>query len=648
MIALSLTLSLLLPQDPGQTAASSKTMPEGGTLMFLELAPLERWRQVRDRVIQIQAFEDPAMYRFFRWIAASDGDRDHLSNRAPELFRVLDAFDEGFTAALLLDYGKRPTPRGLALVAAASKGSRVKAASKIFEGLFEPQAQQVGSQQAKADKVYRRTQRDLVVTVTPIADSPVRARYATWKVKNADPDRDWLSWRTPHLCWTTFGRRAAAFVGTSGRKAYGDTGRKHLERLIGLSKSRGGTQIGEPISHMEGEIQLLRGGLRFGAIAKAEGVMNERARTEIKTMGFDGWEGIQATLFSGPEGFREVYQILDEGKPNSFYRIFREPKAPLKQVLAHLPPETLAFARVGADGKALGQWLESGWKTMVGREDRNSFLRVCRSLLALPEQEAGMEDLDDLNNLTMFVLPASPGAPVPQPGILLECPEQPGEVRKLLEMIGGTILREAIGADESKVVLGKLGKGDDAVEYLSFKKLWGGAGQGGMNEMTLITNFFGGGFFSAKRVGPYLVLGCNPKDIRRMARSIAKGKNLLTRPEIQKVFAASLEPGAKINVLDAWVDAGPVIKGLGMFSTMLPMLLMSGSFSGDEAENIPLKGFPRWSDTAKLIKPESFQAVRVGSNIRIEHRGGTLLSPMAWWGFAMCEEFWGSLSKLVR
>ena len=98
----------------------------------------------------------------------------------------------------------------------------------------------------------------------------------------------------------------------------------------------------------------------------------------------------------------------------------------------------------------------------------------------------------------------------------------------------------------------------------------------------------------------------------------------------------------------AWIDPDPVINGVGTFSTLLPMLMLGASYGEDEAENIPLKGFPRWGDAAKLLKPETFQAVRVGTNIEIEHRGGTLMSPMAWWGFAMCEEFWGALSRLVR
>ena len=88
MIALTLALSLLLYQDPGKTMPSSKTMPDDGTLMFLEIAPVQQWRQVRSRIFQIQAFEDPSMARFFRWIAASDGDRDHLVRRSSELFKV--------------------------------------------------------------------------------------------------------------------------------------------------------------------------------------------------------------------------------------------------------------------------------------------------------------------------------------------------------------------------------------------------------------------------------------------------------------------------------------------------------------------------------------------------------------------------------
>ncbi len=358
---------------------------------------------------------------------------------------------------------------------------------------------------------------------------------------------------------------------------------------------------------------------------------------------------MQAGLFSGPEGLREVYQILDEGKPNSFYRIFKEPKAPLKQVLSHLSPRTLAFARVGADGKALSAWLEDSWSTMIGKEDRHAFLRVCRSLLGLPMQEEGEENFDDLENLTFFVLPAGPGAPVPQPGIMIECPETEGEVQRLLETIGTTMLKETFGADDSKIKLGKLGKGEDAVRYLSFKKLFAGTGRGGMSQVTILTNFLGGGFFSAKRMGPYLVLGCNPKDIRRMGRDIAKGETLLARPEIQKRFASELQPGAKSHLLDAWVDPAPMVKGAGMLSAgMMPLLLVGVRMYGDEAESIPMKGLPRWGDASKLLHPETIQAVRIGNNIRIEHKGGTLLSPMAWWGFGLAEHIWSILSKLVR
>ncbi len=294
MIALSLTLSLFLSQGPGPSAASSKTLPEAQTLMFLEMAPLEHWRQVRDRVFQIQAFEDPSMARFFRWMAVGNGDTWQLSQRAPELFSVMEAFDQGFTAAFLFDYGMRPQPRGVVLVAAASKGSKVKEAGKRFAGLFQPRAplkpgaDVAGGKQGRAPKVYRRTQRELVLTEAPIADSPVRSHYATWKKKEGDSQR-WYSWRTPHLSWTFFGRRAALFAGISGSKDYAEIGRKHLEKLIGLDKSRGGNAIGEPMGLLEGETTLLRGGLRFRRFAQDEKTMNKNNRKEIVAMGFDGW-----------------------------------------------------------------------------------------------------------------------------------------------------------------------------------------------------------------------------------------------------------------------------------------------------------------------------------------------------------------------
>ena len=649
MMLLPLMLSLCLYQDPGRTAPSSKTMPEDRTLMFLEIAPLSRWRQVRNRVFQIQAFEDPSLFHFFRWIAASDGDGYQMTQRVPELFSVIESFDQGLTAGYIFDRLVHPTPRGTVLVGAGSKGSRVKAAGKIFDGLFAPQKQVPDSQPKKAKKEYRRTQRELSLTETPLEDSPIRARYATWKPRDDKNQRNWLDWRTPHLGWAFFGRRAAFSVGTSGSKGYKDELLEPLAGLIGLEKSRGGTQLGEPMALMEGEIQLLRGGLRFGRFARDKKYTQERARKNIAAMGFDSWVGVQSGLFSGPEGLREVYQILDEGKPGSFYRIFREPKAPLRKVLSYLSPKTVAFARVGADGKALSSWLESSWKTMMGGEDRHSFLRICRSFLGLPAQKAGEENLDDLSGLTLFVLPASPGAPLPQPGVLLECPESKGEVDRLLETIGKTIFEESFGAKDSKVKLGKLGKGEDAVRYLSFKKLLQGFGGGGMSEMSIVANLFGGGFVSAKRSGPYLILGCNPKDVRRMARDIAKGKSLLDHPGIQKTFATSLEAGAPSHLLDAWVDPGAVIKKAGLFSTVVPMLMMGFSYYGGEAaESIPMKGLPRWGDAAKILHPESIQAVRAGTNIQIEHRGGTLLSPMAWWGFGMAEEFWGVLSRLVR
>lgn len=171
-----------------------------------------------------------------------------------------------------------------------------------------------------------------------------------------------------------------------------------------------------------------------------------------------------------------------------------------------------------------------------------------------------------------------------------------------------------------------LGKGDEAVRYIKLPD--GGAA----------ARMIGGGFLSATRVGPYFVLGLNPRTTRSLVRAVAKSDTLLTRDGFAERF-----PRGRGRTIQGFFDFKAAVTTGFARSSMLLMMFWDGF-----RRNGKMLPIPSPSDIAPWLGVEFLESEKTDFGHVLHVEGGTMLSLVAWAGVMCATSYVDFLQRLAQ
>ncbi len=659
MLTVSFGLCLLL-----QGAApfpASRSLPADRTLVAVELRGAEQLWTHRAAIAQLAIFERPRVQAMLRWIASTSPSMKLAIRRAGDFRDLLMAFDRGWTGATIFTpraHG-RPEP-AFYLVASASDAKRTRI---------------VGPRLARILRTGQR--KDLEERSEALADSPVSVRLYN-KVFKQDTNPDYS--RVQGFYYTVKGRFASfhSEYGWNTRTADEelDQVRKKVTRhrldvlgsLIGIgARTRGGARLGKPFVPPDGGEAL--GHFVYHIKRNIESPTHgpsERMREEFRKSGFGQWAGVQSCLWSDAGGVPHEHAEIRFTAPGpgdavSFFDCFQGNERGLGDAAQHLPAHALGAVRVALDGKHATRWLYEGVGDgmRLGRDDCAWFLGRVRAFASLPDSKDKEPAIDELHEITVALLPPAAGSLFPEMVVALRLPEHAGEIDRILGAVVSSLSR--MGKPTKPRVLGK---GADAVHYVSFKQVLASRG-GGMNPgrmaMQILSSVFGGGFVSAAREVETLYVGFNPRTMRKLLRAVRAGKTLATREGFLEHF-----PKASGRPLEAWFDFPGVARAMKGMQVALPFLFLGlravpvqqarpvagGSEEvdeeADESDSKPKMILPTVEDLAAVVREEYLTSERKDYGFGLDVQGGTLLSPTAWTAVVFAATYWDAIVSLAR
>ena len=635
---LSTVLSLGLCMQAG-VAPSSRYLPADRTLVAAEVAPPQVLWEHRNKIAQLGIFARPAVFGMIQKVTASS--RSKLPEVLPKLHDLIHVYDRGWTVgAVFVDRPSRDRRdlQGFYL-GYASDAKRARSTDALLKAVFAP----------AGDKIKRWT--------GPVVDSPVVAVGYAQQPDNPGNNYFW----SRGALHAVKGRSAAFWVGRE--YYYGNELEEQMKKgreirvasigsLIGLGKrSRGGMQFGDKVDLGEGATKLGSFVFRFkqNIQDKVHGA-RERQREMVKQSGFWEWDGVKSLTYLDGKGVPHVHAQIRHGADEwSFFKCFKPNGRSLGDSAAALPQWALGAARLSIDVDHTMKLLRDGWPGAFRyrADELDEVLTWVRAMAGLAPAE-GRPSLAGLRELTIGVLPAAPGSLLPELVMCVRSPAREGEVDGILERVSQLVTMMTRG--NQKVETKTLGKGEDAIKYLSLKSLFQGAGRGGMRpgniEMMLASSMLGGGFVSAKRQGDWLYVGFNPRTVRKLVRSVKKGETLDKRSG----FAARFPKGAA-RPLEMWFDFKGIAKSMKALDNVMPMMLLGMPVApGQRGADQPVKNaaLPTTADLVAVLGEESLWAEKAEYGWKIESVGGTMLSPSLWTTVTFAGIGWDILDGVVR
>ena len=638
---------------------SARNLPKDRTLLAGSVVGAETLWKHRAKIAQLGIFERERMQALVRYVAdQSDGGR-RLAERSRDLKRLVEVFDRGWTSAFVFTkFNRRGQDRYEPysyVVGAASEAKRTRRVDNLIAKLLDSDA----NKKVSVDRF-------------PIADSPLTA---TWHSVLESGGGNWRFWQS--LMHVTKGRYGSFQLGSLWAD---DPETKKVEllaprltahaQLLGIGTKRGGDRLGDGLSVGEGAQVLGRFVLRIRDHWQNPEIRpkNARIQREIESSGISQWVGAESCFYLDKEGTprvrAEIHYDVDDKAPSMFLS-FRGNKLGLGDEAEHLPDTTLAALRLGLDGAHTEKWLRHMVGNSIGAppEIAETIVRVTATLTGLVDANAEKATIKDLDDLTIALLPGAAGSLLPEAVLVVNTPKREGEVKAILDFASS-----AAGIVDKKIKT--LGKGEDAVQYVSLKALSSVFNSGPNAVMSKVAmSALGGGFVSAKRVGDRLLVGFNPRTLRKVVRKARKGETLAKRADFTPRF-----PKASGRALEAWFDFPELARSLRVVDSTLPLIFMGrasavrqvavvagepGVEIEEEEEEQP-KGapkqkprrakfvMPRSEDFATVLRVESLWAEAAPKKWILNSAGGSMLSPSVWTVFATAIDKWESLSRLAR
>lgn len=642
------TLALAVCLQAGGSQ-SSRFLPRDRTLMATSVAsPATLWKH-RSRIAQLAIWENPRMQSPFLFAANTDKATAAAIDALPQMRKLVELCDRGWTSALVFtDASGRPRPVQY-WVGAASEASSLRRVDNLIA------------------KILRSDDRQkLELTRLPIADSPVTSSSYVL----SEGDDNWRYRRM--LSSVTKARHVALSVGAeygSDDEQFKKTiGRRvgALGWLVGLGGGdRGGAKLGRRMRLPEGAVPLGRFMLRMrdNLHSETHGPKG-RIRDEMLKSGFGEWIGAQSQLYLDAEGTPHVRAEVHYGEDKvapSFFECFRGNERGLGDEAEGLPDTAFAAMRIAIDSKHTNRWLNESLADGFGLgSDLEVGVGLVRAVAGLPTE--GKPDLKDLAEATIAMLPPAAGSLLPELVFVFRSPAREGQVDSILKNLAALIGRG------QPMTIKSLGRGEDAVRYLSLKKaIPGGGGMVGGMEQQIMMSLLGGGFVSATRVGDRLYVGFNPRTMRKLVRAVRGGKTLAKRPG----FAARFPKGSG-RAVEAWFDFPKIAGSMRIIDSALPFFMLGRNVAADAAVAVAVPDggqeeeeepkaqqpkkkrakakliLPKSSDFAEVLREEFLWSEKQDHGWTLHAEGGTMLSPSAWAGVALAGVTWNELIGLLR
>ncbi len=628
---------------PGR--AASRALPIDKTLAALEIGSLDRFESEAAALPLLAFFKHPKVLGIWDYSAAQDAESKANLDAMSQLRQWLAAFDAGLTASFVFMpsmWGTRKQP-GLFVSGASQAGRSLDAFEAGFLEILNKARKQGHDLEACA------------ITRKPVTDSPLTIGLIEVPT-STEVNSDWGYRKRASLLQK--GRSAAFYLAS----AYGPLDEEKvatydrgiadtLAELVALRRDPPDLlSFGVAPPLREGETVVARAVLRVDEhlSSKEHGPTGDNVEAEMKASGFLGWDGACASLLHKADGsLREVLDSHDRRVTQaSIFRGLRGNGKGLGDRAASVPADALAVLRLVIDDAILTQWMQNMGDAFESRGDIDGFFAGFRATLGLQPADAdkGFAGLDEV---TVAIVPPAPGVLAPEFCFLLPGRGEAEAPARLLEAVASLLASAGIET-EAKT----LGKGDDAVPYLTLKTESGGGMMMAGGESMIFKALFGGGFLSAANVGDRLVLGCNPRTVRKFVRDVAAEKTLATRPGFLDKF-----PKGANHFLEAWFDWKQVVASMRVIDSLAPlgMAFMAGAESAavvapgevvEEPEPIePEEGkataakpklvLPTTKDISELVGEQFVRGSETAFGHRIDFEGSLVLSPIAFTAFGV-------------
>ncbi|MEZ5987697.1 MAG: hypothetical protein R3F30_00935 [Planctomycetota bacterium] len=410
---------------PPSVFRAGRNLPAERTLIYVECAGFDVLVRNAKAITQVRALGDEECGAFLRYFALDDDvgqvftwrpnrrdSRRALAARHADLANILSAFDLGFGAAFLFDDGERPRPRGLAFFAAGKRGGDQLAARDLLRKVLEGKDRPADGPTADP----RQFGVELVDDV--LAGSPVRMTMAVVKPKQDEQGMVFGGGvgRRPFLAYAFGPGAAAAYIDEpyDDQEKVRARAELHLTQLMRLAHGETGVLLAPLEDLAEGEERLMAGALRWGPSVRLPGAVRDKDKTEMTQAGVGGFEGVQGELIATTGGVREAYRLLDKSGEGGLFTMFQPAGASSPRVAAFAPKDAIAFLNIGVDGGLFEAWC-NGLSNLVPTRwfDPAGWMRA---LLGMKPGDGA--SLAGLTELTVMILPPSPGVPFPEPVLL--------------------------------------------------------------------------------------------------------------------------------------------------------------------------------------------------------------------------------------
>ncbi|MCB9880636.1 MAG: hypothetical protein H6832_13600 [Planctomycetes bacterium] len=293
----------------------------------------------------------------------------------------------------------------------------------------------------------------------------------------------------------------------------------------------------------------------------------------------------------------------------------------LADVASLLPGNTLLAARVRFDAAVGVPPLLERIGGLVGQPTLDA---VVRGMLA-SELFAG----DAPRDLVGYVLPPSGGVTFPEAGLLVHVGDREVEPRAVLT----SIAKAMVEADPTAAIppIRRSGRGEREIPYLRLADYRPGIDAADEVELKAC---FGGGYVSAKRVGAWFAVGCNPRSTRKVGDQEGQGLSSQLTNDLRADLGFDLycNPSALLQDSTTLVDFGGMFL---WFTRWLGGALVGNAVAAPNSEVLDGTALRR---AIEALGPDRIVARSIGNpgktdgyrTVVLERRGSGTLSPAYW------------------
>ena len=236
---------------------------------------------------------------------------------------------------------------------------------------------------------------------------------------------------------------------------------------------------------------------------------------------------------------------------------------------------------------------------------------------------------DTSATLAVFFLPPAAGSPMPEPGFALRVGGDGRSAKQALNALAKKLWAARPQDERPEVPVGtrSLGRGESTLPYLRVPEH---IDSNDKDRQISLRMLLGGGFTSVLRKDGWLIVGCNPRSMRRIQRG--PKTTLADRADFASAWA-STKPIVGFASVEALAGKHSSFTTLiaPIFMTVAPMVFAALGQRVGVRMNFRLDyGASDLRKFLQIVKPVTFVAEPTQTGLEAELTGGAMLSPCAW------------------